>query len=66
MANSDKNFAILGVSLDKKKEDWLKAIQEDQLTGRISSDLQMWSSKAWKYLNLRAFLTIYSSTPRVK
>ncbi len=27
----DKGFAIIGVSIDKKKEDWLKAIEDDQL-----------------------------------
>lgn len=42
----DRNFAILGVSLDKSKDDWLKAIQQDQLTWTHISDLQMWSSKA--------------------
>ncbi|MFT3932671.1 MAG: TlpA disulfide reductase family protein [Chitinophagaceae bacterium] len=44
----DKNFAILGVSLDREgeKEKWLKAIHDDQLTWTHVSDLQYWSSKA--------------------
>jgi peroxiredoxin len=42
----DKNFAILGVSLDKTKDGWLKAIHEDQLTWTQVSDLQYWNSKA--------------------
>lgn len=42
----DKNFTVLGVSLDKpgEKEQWLKAIMEDQLTWTHISDLQYWSS----------------------
>lgn len=40
----DKNFTVLGVSLDQKKEDWLKAIQEDKLTWSHISDLKYWSS----------------------
>jgi peroxiredoxin len=42
----DKNFAILGVSLDKKKENWLQAIKEDQLKWTHVSDLAFWDSKA--------------------
>ncbi|SEN66815.1 TlpA family protein disulfide reductase [Niastella yeongjuensis] len=42
----DKNFTILGVSLDKKKENWLQAIQEDQLKWTHVSDLAFWDSKA--------------------
>ena len=41
-----KNFTILGVSLDKNKEDWLQAIKEDQLAWTHISDLKFWSSKA--------------------
>lgn len=42
----NKNFTILGVSLDQKKEDWLQAIQADQLTWTHISDLAFWKSKA--------------------
>jgi peroxiredoxin len=41
-----KNFTILGVSLDKEKEAWLKAIQDDHLTWTHVSDLKFWNSKA--------------------
>ncbi|MBC7829874.1 MAG: TlpA family protein disulfide reductase [Chitinophagaceae bacterium] len=41
-----KNFTILGVSLDKEKENWLQAIQTDQLTWTHVSDLAYWDSKA--------------------
>ncbi len=44
----DKNFTILGVSLDRngEKDKWLKAIHDDQLTWQHVSDLQYWNSKA--------------------
>jgi peroxiredoxin len=41
-----KNFAILGVSLDKEKGPWQKAIQEDKLDWTHVSDLKFWGSKA--------------------
>ena len=42
----NKNFAILGVSLDKDKEAWQEAIQTDQLSWTHVSDLKYWNSKA--------------------
>ena len=41
-----KNFAILGVSLDKDKEAWQQAIRDDKLDWTHVSDLKFWSSKA--------------------
>lgn len=40
----DKNFTILGVSLDKEKDPWVKAISDDQLFWNHASDLKFWSS----------------------
>lgn len=42
----NKNFTILGVSLDKTKDAWVKAIQEDGLTWTHISDLKFWDSEA--------------------
>jgi peroxiredoxin len=42
----DKNFTILGVSLDRNKNAWLKGIQQDNLTWTQVSDLKFWSSAA--------------------
>jgi peroxiredoxin len=42
----DKNFTILGVSLDKEKQNWLEAIKKDNLTWTHISDLAFWESKA--------------------
>jgi peroxiredoxin len=40
----NKNFTILGVSLDKTKEAWLQAIKEDGLAWTHISDLKFWES----------------------
>lgn len=40
----NKNFTILGVSLDKDKNDWIKAIKADHLTWKQISDLKFWNS----------------------
>lgn len=42
----DKNFTILGVSLDETKDKWLQAIQADKLAWKQVSDLQYWNSAA--------------------
>lgn len=40
----DKNFTVLGVSLDREKSAWLKAIREDSLHWQQLSDLKFWNS----------------------
>lgn len=42
----DKGFEILGVSLDRTKEPWVKAIADDKLTWAHVSDLKGWQSAA--------------------
>jgi peroxiredoxin len=41
---NQKNFTILGVSLDADKSEWLAAIKEDKLTWTHVSDLKQWES----------------------
>lgn len=41
----NKNFTILGVSLDKSKDAWKKAIAEDNLNWAHISDLKYWDSE---------------------
>jgi thiol-disulfide isomerase/thioredoxin len=58
----DKNFTILGVSLDRKdgkdgkdgKKAWLKAIKDDQLTWTHVSDLKHWDNEVSKLYSIRA------------
>lgn len=44
----NKNFTILGVSLDDDKEDWLKAIKTDNLNWYQVSDLKGWENATVK------------------
>ncbi len=41
----EQGFEILGVSLDKQKGPWLKAIEKDQLTWPHVSDLRGWKNE---------------------
>jgi thiol-disulfide isomerase/thioredoxin len=50
----DKNFTILGVSLDKEKGDWVQAIQKDNLSWTQVSDLQEWNSIAVSTFNFNS------------
>ncbi|NOZ46444.1 MAG: AhpC/TSA family protein [Chlorobi bacterium] len=43
-----KGFDILGVSFDKDKDKWLKAINDDHLTWNHVSDLKGWNNAAGK------------------
>lgn len=43
-AYKDKNFTIVGVSLDNSKEAWIKAIEKDALVWDQISDLKGWKS----------------------
>jgi peroxiredoxin len=40
----NRNFTLLGVSLDKEKESWIKAIADDGLNWSHVSDLKFWNS----------------------
>jgi peroxiredoxin len=49
----NRNFTILGVSLDKAKEPWVKAIKDDQLTWTHVSDLKYWESAVVPMYNIQ-------------
>jgi peroxiredoxin len=49
---SNKNFTILGVSLDQTRKAWLTAIQQDGLTWNHVSDLKYWNSAAATLYNV--------------
>lgn len=40
----DKNFTVLGVSLDNNPGSWMRAVEEDKLMWTNVSDLKAWSS----------------------
>jgi peroxiredoxin len=41
-----KGFDVFGVSLDRSKDEWVKAIADDKLTWTHVSDLQYWNNAA--------------------
>ena len=51
---NQKGFEIFGVSLDKQKSKWEKAINEDQLHWTQVSDLRGWQSEAAGIYNVSA------------
>jgi len=51
---NDQGFEVYGVSLDRKREDWLQAIEEDGLHWTQVSDLKFWNSKAAEIYNIKA------------
>ncbi|MEO6818635.1 MAG: TlpA disulfide reductase family protein [Ginsengibacter sp.] len=51
-AFKNKNFTVLGVSLDKDKSAWLKAIKDDHLDWKQISDLKFWNSEAAVLYNI--------------
>ena len=44
----DKGYDILGVSFDKNKDNWIKAVEDDNLTWHQVSDLKYWDNAAAK------------------
>lgn len=50
----DRNFTILGVSLDQQKESWLQAIKKDGLVWNHVSDLKYWDNAAAKLYRIES------------
>lgn len=50
----DRGFEIFGVSLDRTKEKWLKAINDDNLIWIHVSDLKGWKSEGARIFNVSA------------
>jgi peroxiredoxin len=48
----DRNFTILGVSLDRDRDAWLQAINDDRLTWTHVSDLKFWESSVVPLYNI--------------
>ena len=50
----DKNFTVLGVSLDQSRAPWLKAIKTDNLVWTQVSDLKGWNNAAAAKYNIQS------------
>lgn len=59
----DKNFEILGVSLDRNKEAWIKAINDDKLPWLHISDLKYFGSEAAATYGIEAIPATYLIGP---
>ncbi|WP_256011517.1 TlpA disulfide reductase family protein [Desertivirga xinjiangensis] len=62
----DKNFTILGVSLDNSKDAWEKAIKDDQLAWNHVSELNQWNSQVAKQFQVEALPSSYLIDPQGK
>jgi peroxiredoxin len=62
----DKNFTVLGVSLDKDKTKWLQAIQQDQLPWTHVSDLAYWNNAAAKLYKVQSIPQNFMLDPEGK
>lgn len=64
----DKNFTILGVSLDKEdaKDKWLQAIADDNLTWTHVSDLAFWNNAVAKQYAVRSIPQNFLIDPQGK
>jgi thiol-disulfide isomerase/thioredoxin len=55
----DKGFEIVGVSLDTKKDAWLKAIEKDGLVWNHVSEMEGWKSKIVQELGIKVVPTSF-------
>jgi thiol-disulfide isomerase/thioredoxin len=55
----EKGFNIIGISLDKKKENWVKGINDDHLDWLQVSELIYWNSEIAKLYGVRAIPANY-------
>ncbi len=62
----DKNFTILGVSLDKAKHSWVDAIQMDGLNWTQVSDLGYWNNAVAVQFGIRSIPQNYLIDPEGK
>lgn len=53
-AYNKKGFDILGVSFDKDRDKWLKAVKDDNLTWNQVSDLKGWGNAAGKIYGINS------------
>ncbi|MDR1562436.1 MAG: AhpC/TSA family protein [Dysgonamonadaceae bacterium] len=62
----DKNFTVLGVSLDSEKERWEKAIADDKLEWTNVSDLKAWNNVASSLYGIESIPSNFLISPEGK
>ncbi|QDH80158.1 AhpC/TSA family protein [Echinicola soli] len=63
---NEKGFEVFGVSLDRSRDAWLKAIEEDNLTWTHVSDLKYFNSEAAATYKINAIPATYMVDPEGK
>lgn len=63
---SNKNFTVVGISLDNDQEKWLKAIENDKLVWTQLSDLKGWESDAARLYEVSSIPTNFLINPEGK
>lgn len=63
---ANKNFTVLGVSLDDNKASWMNAIRKDKLTWTQVSDLQSWNNKVAQLYKIQSIPANYLLDPTGK
>lgn len=59
----EKNFALFGVSLDRREDAWLAAIEKDQLTWTQVVDYKVWQADVVELYAIRWLPTAYLIDP---
>lgn len=59
----DRNFTVLGISLDKSKDNWIKAVNDDGLTWTQLSDLKFWSNAVAQQFGIQSIPQNYLIDP---
>lgn len=65
-AFKNKNFTVLGVSLDQSKNNWLEAIKSDGLAWTHVSDLQYWNNAVAQLYHIQSIPANLLIDPRGK
>jgi peroxiredoxin len=62
----DKNFTVLGISLDRERQKWLQAINDDRLTWTHVSDLKFWGNEVAKMYKVQSIPQNFLLDPQGK
>jgi peroxiredoxin len=62
----DKKFTVLGVSLDRSREPWIQAINDDKLTWTQVSDLKYWNNEVARKYKIESIPQNYLIDPSGK
>jgi peroxiredoxin/ElaB/YqjD/DUF883 family membrane-anchored ribosome-binding protein len=62
----DKNFTVIGISLDDNGDKWKKAVKDDHMPWTELSDLKGWKNEVAEYYGIQAIPCTYLIDPQGK